>query len=104
MTKNSRGIRIAVTALAVLACTGLTTRAWAVATTKTEGKCASSLGKAGQKVVKTALKEIARCREDDISHKLVGTCPNAGNTTKIDAAATAAADAATKSCFSTCSI
>jgi len=91
-------------ALTAVVATGLASTAYAAQVTKTELKCAGSLGKAMTKVSKTAFKGIAKCRDADISGKSIGACPDAKTTDKINKAIAKAAGAGEKSCGSTCSV
>jgi hypothetical protein len=90
--------------LTAVVATGLASTAYAAQVTKTELKCAGSLGKAMTKVSKTAFKGIAKCRDADISGKSIGACPDAKTTGKINKAIAKAAAAGDKSCGSTCSV
>jgi hypothetical protein len=69
-----------------------------------EQKCLSKLGKASTKLATTVAKEVSKCRNDDLSGVVVGACPNAGNTTKIDNIAAKLVDAAKANCKSVCSV
>lgn len=91
-------------ALTAVVATGLASTAYAAQVTKTELKCASSLGKAMTKVSKTAFKGIAKCRDADISGKSIGACPDAKTAGKITKAIAKAASSGEKSCGSTCSV
>jgi hypothetical protein len=72
------------------------------ALSKLEEKCSSQLGKAAAKITKVASKEISKCRDADISGKLVGSCPNAENTAKITSTADKATSKAIRFCQSVC--
>lgn len=76
----------------------------AVLPSKLEQKCLSKLGKMSTKLATTVTKELSRCRADDISGDVVGSCPNAGNTTKIDNIAAKLVDAAATNCKSVCAV
>lgn len=71
---------------------------------KQETKCSGQLGKNGEKLNKTYLKEVAKCRDSDISGKAVGACPSASNITKITKAGDKLSGALAKNCVSTCSV
>ncbi|HIC29045.1 MAG TPA: hypothetical protein EYO85_06335, partial [Rhodospirillales bacterium] len=74
------------------------------AVTKTEGKCASKLGKGGAKLAKTIIKGHAKCRGADISGKTPGNCPDAKTASKIAKATSKLISGAEKSCLSSCSL
>ncbi|RMD84108.1 MAG: hypothetical protein D6815_04910, partial [Candidatus Dadabacteria bacterium] len=78
------------------------TPAWAVS--KQESKCAIKLGKGAVKVAKVYAKELAKCRNDDITGKASGPCPNSDNLAKIQRIKDKVAAAAAKLCKSTCSL
>jgi hypothetical protein len=69
---------------------------------KQETKCSGQLGKNGEKLNKTYLKEVGKCRDADISGKAIGGCPSAGNDTKIAKVSGKLASAVEKHCGSTC--
>ena len=69
---------------------------------KQETKCGSQLGKNGEKLNKTYLKEVSKCRNAVISLKDIGSCPNAKNDTKIDKVKGKLAGAIAKHCVSIC--
>ncbi len=70
--------------------------------TKLERKCASKLGKSSAKLSATAIKSLAKCRNNDISGKTIGACPDAVATDKINSASVKLLLSAEKSCGSTC--
>jgi hypothetical protein len=74
------------------------------AVSKLEQKCASKLGKSSAKLSSTSVKLLAKCRDNDISGKLVGACPDASATGKINKASTKLLGAAEKSCGSNCGV
>jgi hypothetical protein len=69
-----------------------------------ERKCSGKLAKLTAKLSTTVTKELGRCRQADVSGSAVGTCPNAGNTSKIQAIAAKVVAAAEKSCNSVCAL
>jgi len=91
-------------ALTTVVATGLALPAYSAQVTKTELKCAGTLGKAMTKVAKTGFKATAKCRDADISGKLVGACPDGKADLKIQKAIDKAALSGIKSCGSVCSV
>jgi hypothetical protein len=71
---------------------------------KQETKCGGTLGKSGEKLNKTYLKEVGKCRDSDISGKAIGACPTASNLAKIQKASDKLASSVEKHCGSTCSV
>ncbi len=101
-----RTIALATFAIATTLAFGWTTTASAAvgAIDKQETKCSGQLGKNGEKLNKTYLKEVAKCRSSDISGKAIGACPSAANLTKIQKASDKLTAAVDKNCTSLCSV
>jgi len=99
------GLRTAVAFVVVTLVLALTsaTTAQAAALSKGENKCAQKLGKAAGKLADAIIKGTSKCHNNDISGKVVGACPDAATTAKIDAATQKLVDAAAGDCVSSCS-
>lgn len=76
----------------------------AVLPSTSERKCSGKLAKLSTKLAGTASKELSRCRADDLDGSVVGACPNAGNTAKIQKIADKIVSSAAKVCKSVCAL
>lgn len=102
MGRNTNWNRSHLTAWLVAASIALGATNAGAAPTDTEQKCLTQLGNLATKLATTVAKELSRCRSDDLSGTVVGSCPNAGNLTKISTIATKLVAAAGAKCGSYC--
>ena len=100
-----KGIRTKTSWLAALAAAVLvatTALPAAAQLTADEIACPPNLGKATTKHVKTILKEVSKCKDNDLSGKVTGACPIAGD--KIDKSEEKVLKSVTKKCTALCSV